>query len=312
MQSVNTSSRNINKTVEYVTLEAIAVMATSKGPIGLKKGQKAPKRTISDVSDLSNTSLDESHIMKKLEDIERNMAKKTDLEKSEETMTKYLKDMEQRYKDEMSVLNSRVEGLVAANSALKNDIKTKDAQINELKSKVTDLEILAKNAQSKANYNEQYSRKNNIKIHGVKEEPHENTQEVTTNLLRDVAGVTVSEDDIIAVHRIPGKKDSTRPILLKVKNSSVKTKVMQNRPKVKSTGKYKLSDDVTALNSSLITRLLAHPKIEQAWFFNGSVYGLVKTSQAVSQADDQENQGRTKNRVKFDIHDDLNEKLSKY
>ena len=46
------------------------------------------------------------------------MAKKTDLENSEETMTKYLKDMEQRDKDEISVLNSRVEGLMAANSAL--------------------------------------------------------------------------------------------------------------------------------------------------------------------------------------------------
>ena len=48
-------------------------------------------------------------------------------------MTKYMRDMEQRYKDEMSVLNSRVEGLVAANSAPRNDSKTKDAQINELK-----------------------------------------------------------------------------------------------------------------------------------------------------------------------------------
>ena len=295
-------------------------MATSKGYFGTKKGQKAPKRTISDVSDISNTSLDESlNIIKKLEGIEQSMVKKTDLQsivektvkkmlvQSEDSMTKYLREMEQRYKDEMQGLNSRVEGLVTANKALKNDVQAKDAQINELKAKVSDLEILAKNAQSKANYNEQYSRKNNIKIHGVEENEHENTQEVATKLLQDVAEVTVSETDIIAIHRIPAKKGAIRPILLKVKNSAVKSQIMKNRPTFKSTGKYKLSDDVTALNSSLITRLLAHPKIEQAWFFNGSVYGLPKENQA-----NQGNKEQARKRLKFDIYDDLNEKLSKY
>ena len=35
----------------------------------------------------------------------------------------------------------------------------------------------------------------------------------------------------------------------------------------------RLVDDVTRLNAQLIERLTKHERIQQAWFFNGSVYG---------------------------------------
>ena len=37
----------------------------------------------------------------------------------------------------------------------------------------------------KANDNEQYSRKNNIRIYGLEEKPHENPKEVVTALVND-------------------------------------------------------------------------------------------------------------------------------
>lgn len=36
---------------------------------------------------------------------------------------------------------------------------------------------------------------------------------------------------------------------------------------------HKLVDDVTKLNTGLISRLLRHEHIESAWYFNGAVYG---------------------------------------
>ena len=57
---------------------------------------------------------------------------------------------------------------------------------------------------------------------------------------------------------------------------------------MKSAG-HRLVDDVTKLNSLLIHRLLEHSSIEQAWYYNGAVYGQTLT-------------GR---KLKFDIHDDI-------
>ena len=63
---------------------------------------------------------------------------------------------------------------------------------------------------------------------------------------------------------------------------------------MKSAG-HRLVDDVTKLNTELISRLSEHPAIEAAWYFNGSVYGRTTA-------------GR---RVKFDLHDDINNTIKR-
>lgn len=45
--------------------------------------------------------------------------------------------------------------------------------------------------------------------------------------------------------------------------------------KRKSKGAYRLSDDVTKLNSDLINKLAKNDQISSAWYFNGHVYGQV-------------------------------------
>ena len=67
-----------------------------------------------------------------------------------------------------------------------------------------------------------------------------------------------------------------------------KGKNHKKRRAMKSAGHH-LVDDVTKLNSLLIHRLLEHSSIEQAWYYNGAVYGKTLT-------------GR---KLKFDVHDDI-------
>ena len=108
--------------------------------------------------------------------------------------------------------------------------------------------------------------------------------------------VTIDEDDVVAIHRIPGREGLERPILIKLKNTDAKAKVMRKRSDLKKVtgGKIRLVDDVTKLNADLITALLAREEIESAWYFNGSVYGQVDGK-----------------RVKFDLLDDVDQKLKK-
>ena len=93
--------------------------------------------------------------------------------------------------------------------------------------------------------------------------------------LERVDGVKVDDADIVAVHRIPGKAGESKSILVKLKNNTAKLNVMRKRSSIKqnSNGRHWLTDDVTKLNALLIKRLKEHPDIDNAWYFNGSVYG---------------------------------------
>jgi len=104
------------------------------------------------------------------------------------------------------------------------------------------------------------------------------------NILKS-QNVEVEKQDIMAIHRIPTRKGGVRPILVKLKNNNVKSKVMRKRKELKQAG-HKLVDDVTKLNAELINRLYQNEAIESAWFFNGAVYG----------------QTHRRERIKFDLY----------
>ncbi|KAH3829148.1 hypothetical protein DPMN_131137 [Dreissena polymorpha] len=87
-------------------------------------------------------------------------------------------------------------------------------------------------------------------------------------ILKTHIEVDLQPIDTVAMHRIPTKKGQARPVLIKLRNNSVKSAIMRKRAPMKNGG-YKLVDDVTKPNQGLINRLHLHPDIESAWYFNG-------------------------------------------
>ena len=170
---------------------------------------------------------------------------------------------------------------------LKNEIKALKKQQNE-------TETRSKQSLIKANYNEQYSRKNNIKIMNIREKQKETEEDLITEVcgIMQDKGVPLDPQKIMAIHRIPGKPDAPKPVLVKLTNNNEKSKIMRKRSDFKNAGN-RLVDDVTKLNALLIQRLLEHSSIAQAWYFNGRVFG--KTT------DDK--------RVMFDLFDDVDSVL---
>ncbi|KAH3696826.1 hypothetical protein DPMN_084304 [Dreissena polymorpha] len=59
---------------------------------------------------------------------------------------------------------------------------------------------------------------------------------------------------------------------------------------------FRLVDDVKKRNQGLISRLLLHPDIKSAWFFNGSVFGQTTSDE----------------RIKFDIFDNVDNTISDF
>ena len=229
------------------------------------------------------------------------IVKKSDLETVVTSIVSKLiddfrKEFNQKLFEKTSKQTEAIENLSRENQNLRELISEQRIIIKELETHVSDNEMIAKEALKMSNYNEQYSRKFNIKVMNYPEKPEENLRnEFITKIVKDKLNVTVVPSEIQAIHRIPGKDDGPRPILVKVANSEVKYRIMKekkNLPK-EPEGCLKLVDDVTRHNMGLISRLWKHDKVEGAWYYNCSVYAKTKAGK----------------RMKFDIFDDLSKKL---
>lgn len=207
----------------------------------------------------------------------------------EMTIETKVKEKTKHLGDKAKQLSDDIEGLKKENTQLKT-------KLNNAEKKNKDTETAAKLALLKANQNEQYSRKNNVKIMNIKEEDEEDENTLLNAIcnLFDQHEIRLLPSEVEAIHRIPGKAGSIKPVLLKVRNSNIKTRIMRNRKTLKSVG-HRLVDDVTKLNTSLITRLDEHSHIQSAWYFNGSIYGKTTAGK----------------RLRFELNDDIDSVVAK-
>lgn len=203
------------------------------------------------------------------------------------------KDLEDKFRERADKQSEAIEGLAMENEHLRELIANQRRTIQDLQTKVTDCDKRSKAAMQMGNYNEQYSRKFNIKIMNYPEKKDEDLRETfVTDIVKEKLNVTITSSDIQAIHRIPGKAGQPKPVIVKMINSEVKSKIMRVKKNLPKEG-LNLVDDVTQLNMGLITRLRESERFENVWYFNGSVYG--KTAEGT--------------KLKFDLFDDIEFKL---
>lgn len=214
--------------------------------------------------------------------------------KIKDEINKRCEELEKCYNTKIVKMENNIENLEKDVETLREKLASTNKELRESKQVLHKTEIVSREAMKLSNQNEQYSRKYNFKIVGVTENDEENTWKLVKKFLKEKANVELDDQEIIAAHRIPGRKDQPRPIIVKVLNTNIKARVMKKRSDVKKLGHgMKLVDDVTRPNTELITALLKHPEITSAWYFNGSVYGKLSNER----------------RVKFDIFDDIDAKV---
>ena len=101
----------------------------------------------------------------------------------EELFKGYQEKIEKRIDQEVSKLSQENYKLQKQNDQLSKDIKEYDEALNRMYNQLQETEEIAKSASARANYNEQYSRKNNIKLHGIPENKGEQLLEVVNEIL---------------------------------------------------------------------------------------------------------------------------------
>jgi uncharacterized protein YpuA (DUF1002 family) len=115
---------------------------------------------------------------------------------------------------------------------LREQIAGQGKKMSEIQKQVADNEIISKEAlqMSTGNYNQQYSRKFNIKIMNYPEKKDEKIRDIfVKDNVKDKLNVKVDPSEIQAIHRIPGKIGEARPVIVKLVNSEVKYRIMRAR-----------------------------------------------------------------------------------
>ncbi|CAG2247336.1 unnamed protein product [Mytilus edulis] len=192
----------------------------------------------------------------------------------ESTMDKKLNTKLATVQKEMQEMQNKFEALSIENEELRKQIdQTRDVVIKNKKG-LEDSTRMNQEALTSANYNEQYSRKNNIKVMNFPRREDQNLRSDFIETVRRDLNVHLEERDVVAIHRLPSDKPGPKPMIVRLFNSDVKRKVMVERKNLNN--KVRISDDVTWRNMQLISKLRDMNCFESVWFYNSGVYGRME------------------------------------
>ncbi|CAG2220327.1 unnamed protein product [Mytilus edulis] len=273
---------------------------------------KRPRTCISDSSDHSVC------IERELEDIKKSMdkiVKKDDIEeivtnimgkllnkwKTEikkeilEEVTKERVKMKESYDKKFEMVGRKMDSIEFDNANLLEKNAALHTELRKMKEEIKQIETGVTEGIRMANWNEQYSRKKNIKIHNLEERRGEQLIPELLTTLKDKVGIELNKTDIVAMHRIPGKQGFPRPVIVKFVRMENKIAILKKRKDLQKSIEIKIGDDITQKNQGLINRMHLHESITSAWYFNGHVYGTDTDGE----------------RHRFDIFDNINQRLKK-
>ncbi|XP_040071480.1 uncharacterized protein LOC120843999 [Ixodes scapularis] len=138
-------------------------------------------------------------------------------------------------------------GLQDELSQLKSTVQIQAAEIQEIRGALND--------------NEQHSRLSNLEVHGLPVSPKEDLLSFIESLAEKLNISHFHKTDILAIHRLPAKREKAPPILIRFASVSMKESWMEARGKLPSLSqvgpfpKLYLNDNLTRANKELFWQL---------------------------------------------------------
>ena len=133
-----------------------------------------------------------------------------------------------RAKEQIDGQNLDIEALREKNNKQASELREIKSRLKSTESKYTEVLTMA-------NFNQQYSQKNNVKILNWPEKRDENLRQEFCEVVRNKTGQSVNPRDVLAIHRVPKSPDvrGPRPVILKFINTESRVAVIKHRKKLK-------------------------------------------------------------------------------
>ena len=124
----------------------------------------------------------------------------------------------------------------------------------------------------------QYSRRENVRLHGIPETADENTNDVVITLASDM-GVHIDEHDICISHRLQKSRSmQERPIIVRFVRRDTKIDMMRKKKTLRTIDRYRntfVNDDLTPLRSNMLRALKHDEEVKRVWTIDGSFHCIV-------------------------------------
>lgn len=182
------------------------------------------------------------------------------------------------------LIGSIIEKLSEKFTYYDNKISTLESEISELKSCIehqakTPDGGTQKHLQERVDIIHQETKRNNIRIIGMKEERGEKLPENTIKLFQEKLNCDIEPLDIISVYRTGAEKNNRpRHVVIKFKDNATKMKIYNNKKLFKGTG-IVVKEDLIPSRLLLVQKESEKFGYRNVWTINGKVF--VKTSSGV-------------------------------
>lgn len=199
------------------------------------------------------------------------------MEKKLAAMDDRIAKCEQKYQNLSSLQDTtsdEVKGLKEEVSALRRELKSRDTHQSALECEINNLE--------------QYSRRSNIRIRGLKPLREENFKQCVARFCTQNLQVPVYVEDIDAAHPLPLpptrplSTDNTRSnqpkpklpqIIVRFHARELRDHVIKARSVLKNKG-IVISEDLSARNQHVLSQLRENENIKNCWSWQGKIFGL--------------------------------------
>ena len=177
-------------------------------------------------------------------------------EKQLDSVTESIQNLSDRfdeYEEERRKQNEKIKSLEEKIENLENDNASLSKNIDDL---------------------EQYSRRNCLLLHGVKETDDESTDDITIKTLREEIGVEVREEDLDRTHRIgKGNRNDgrARPIIIKFARYAVRKTVYDNKKKLKGKN-FLITESLTENRVKVLKATQAKYGLSNVWTSDGRIF----------------------------------------
>lgn len=246
----------------------------------IRKKQKEPievfqEDNIEQKSDKMTEAM-EARVVSKLENnLQHNMTRmkdetvselKTFLEQKfnelEEKMSTQVKEVEAR-------LEAKIYGLEEKNTKLRDEVVQVQQENAGIKAEMQCLKAELHGVKNHAVANEQYSRRNNVKIFGLQDEPEENCVTKVVQIVKEKLEIELTASQILAAHRTRSQR-KPQPMIVRFDAYATKMSVLKARSRLKGT-RVSIAEDLCKDLMTVLNRVKEDDRVVSSWAWGGKV-----------------------------------------
>ena len=175
-------------------------------------------------------------------------------------------------------------------SAFQLELRRTEQRMDALATTSDVLSKKVKELQSALEEQEQYSRRQCLRIYGLPENRNESTDDLVISLAGKM-GITMDKQDIDRSHRIRPRRETQslqaptqparpKPLIVKFARYNARRLMYGAKSRLKGTGVV-IREDLTASRQALFSRTSSHQNTKYTWTMDGRIFTLTKDGRKV-------------------------------